>query len=115
MSQCPRDCINEEHCAKFPCLLGNNQPKHERSRWFRLLAVSLGVVALLTLAGCDSDKRGMKDSPVGHPGGGNVPAMVYNFPDQFANIATKCVGKGWRAFVTTRDAAPAVVEDPTCP
>ncbi|SEG68707.1 hypothetical protein SAMN05216223_108117 [Actinacidiphila yanglinensis] len=81
-----------------------------------LAAALLALIALPALAGCSSDKRGTGDSPVANHRGDDTPANVTNFPDQFANIATKCVAgaPGFRAFVTTRDAAPVVLADPTC-
>lgn len=115
MSQCPRDCINEEHCAKFPCLLGNNQPKHEGSRWFRRVAVGLVAVALLTLAGCSQsheDKRGRGDAPVAGKAGDDSPAFCTNMPDEFANVCSKCLsgfpGKAVMSTTHTDNAAPAV-------
>ena len=79
-------------------------------------AVLLALIAVPAVAGCASDKRGTGDSPVANHRGDDSPANVTNFPDQFANIATKCVSgaPGYRAFVTTRDAAPVILADPTC-
>ncbi|WP_202232025.1 hypothetical protein [Actinacidiphila reveromycinica] len=79
-------------------------------------AALLALIAIPAVAGCSSDKRGTGDSPVANHRGDDSPANVTNFPDQFANIATKCVAgaPGFRAFVTTRDAAPVVMADPTC-
>lgn len=81
-----------------------------------LAAVLLALVAVPAVAGCSSDRRGTGDSPVANHRGDDSPADVTNFPDQFANIATKCVAgaPGFRAFVTTREAAPVVMADPTC-
>jgi len=81
-----------------------------------LTALATIVIAVSALAGCSSDKRGMGDSPVSNHRGDDTPASVTNFPDHFANIATKCVAgaPGFRAFVTTREAAPVILADPTC-
>jgi len=81
-----------------------------------LVAIVALVCALAAVSGCASDRRGTGDSPVAGHHGENSPADVTNFPDQFANIATKCVGgaPGFRAFVTTREAAPVILPDPTC-
>ncbi|WP_335979330.1 MULTISPECIES: hypothetical protein [Streptomycetaceae] len=81
-----------------------------------LAAAALVLIALPAAAGCASEKRGTGDSPVANHRGEDSPANVTNFPDQFANIATKCVAgaPGFRAFVTTRDAAPVIMADPTC-
>ncbi|NJP45868.1 hypothetical protein [Actinacidiphila epipremni] len=78
-----------------------------------LAAIALAVAAL---SGCASDKRGTGDSPVANHRGDDSPADVTNFPDHFANIATKCVAgaPGFRAFVTTREAAPVILADPAC-
>ncbi|MFF7154345.1 hypothetical protein [Streptomyces sp. NPDC008139] len=74
------------------------------------------AIALAALSGCASDRRGTGDSPVANHKGDNAPADVTNFPDHYANIATKCVAgaPGYRAFVTTRDAAPVILPDPGC-
>lgn len=81
-----------------------------------LIAVVSIVVALFALSACSSDKRGTGDSPVANHRGDDSPANVTNFPDGFANISTKCVAgaPGFRAFVTTRDAAPVILADPAC-
>ncbi|SHN36922.1 hypothetical protein SAMN05216499_14830 [Actinacidiphila paucisporea] len=81
-----------------------------------LVAVVSAVVVVTAASGCSSDRRGMGDSPVSGHQGDDRPADVTNFPDGFANIATKCVAgaPGYRAFVTTRDAAPVVLADPAC-
>jgi len=81
-----------------------------------LTAAVLAAVALPLLSGCASEKRGTADSPVANQRGDDSPANVTNFPDHFANIATKCVAgaPGFRAFVTTREAAPVVLPDPNC-
>lgn len=81
-----------------------------------LIAILSAVVAVSALAGCSSDKRGTGDSPVANHRGDDSPANITNFPDGFANIATKCVAgaPGYRAFVTTREAAPVILADPTC-
>lgn len=81
-----------------------------------LTAVVSMVVAVAALSGCASDRRGTGDSPVANHRGEDSPADVTNFPDHFANIATKCVAgaPGFRAFVTTREAAPVILADPTC-
>ena len=76
-----------------------------------LIGLALSAVVLV---GCDSynDKRGIGDAPVGSSQDG--PAEVINFPDQFANVATKCDGHGHRIYSTTREAAVTVIADPTC-
>ena len=42
------------------------------------------------------------------------PAQVYEMPDTFGNVATKCVGEGKRAWVTTKGGIE-VTDDPRCP
>jgi hypothetical protein len=81
-----------------------------------LIAVLSTVIAVSALSGCSSDERGTGDSPVANHRGDDSPANITNFPDGFANIATKCVAgaPGYRAFVTTREAAPVILADPTC-
>lgn len=71
------------------------------------------ALALVALSGCSNeynDQRGKGDAPVSGRHGENTPAEVYNFPDGFGNVATKCVGHGYRAYVTTNDTAPANIE-----
>ncbi len=55
--------------------------------------------------------------------GENSPAEVYNFPNNFGHLATKCVGHGLRGYSTTHfadddgvlpSANMKVVPDPTC-
>lgn len=79
--------------------------------------LSICIIALL--AGCGvkenwENTRGKGDAPVGLKD--DSSADVTNFPDSFANIATKCVAgaPGFRVFVTTREAAPVVIRDETC-
>lgn len=81
-----------------------------------LAAALFAAVAATALTGCSNDSRGLGDSPVANHRGDNTAANVTNFPDGFANIATKCVAgaPGYRAFVTTREAAPVILADPAC-
>jgi hypothetical protein len=82
--------------------------------------VGLVIVSLLavTLTGCSAynNQRGRGDAPVGPVD--NSGAEVVQFPDNFANVATKCDAHGHRLFVTTRgDQRPAqldVLVDPSC-
>lgn len=80
----------------------------------------LTIALLFTGTACAHNNKGTGDSPVatinGHKGGENSPANVTNFPDHFANIATKCVhgSPGFRAFVSTREAAPVILPDASC-
>ncbi|WP_052397966.1 hypothetical protein [Streptomyces sp. NRRL F-5123] len=88
-----------------------------KRRSTRYLTVFASIaIAVSALTGCASDSRGTGDSPVADHRGEDSPANVTNFPDGFANIATKCVAgaPGFRAFVTTREAAPIVLADPAC-
>lgn len=65
-----------------------------------------------------NDERGWGDAPVSGKKGDDTPAEVFNMPDQFGNLATKCVGHGWRAYVTTNSSGhPSnlqLVEDESC-
>ncbi|MFI7505051.1 hypothetical protein ACIBVL_42580 [Streptomyces sp. NPDC049687] len=94
--------------------------------------VSAGLVAVLVLAlgGCSQkyyDERGKADAPVAGRAGEDSPAEVYNFPDGFGNLATKCVGEGRRGYATTKfvqaededdvviiPANAVIVDDPDC-
>ncbi|SHI09078.1 hypothetical protein [Streptomyces sp. 3214.6] len=96
----------------------------------RLTAVGTALVLALLLGGCSQeyyDERGKADAPVAGKAGENTPAEVYNFPDGFGNLATKCVGKGKRGYATTKfvqaededevviiPANAVIVDDPTC-
>lgn len=74
------------------------------------------VVLALTLAGatvgCESDQRGTGDAPVADRKGDDTPAHVTNMPDQFSNVAAKCLAgfPGKAVAVDTKD-APVVVFD----
>lgn len=80
----------------------------------------LALASLLVSAGCSqdySDKRGRGDAPVLDGHGDNTPAEVFNMPDGFGNVATKCVGHGYRAYLTTNATGPSniqLVADDTC-
>ena len=76
------------------------------------------VAAVLTLSACSgfSDERGWGDAPVTKRDDSGVE--IINFPDQFANVATKCDGHGHRIYVVTHaksDVEPVVIDDPSCP
>ncbi|MBV2354982.1 hypothetical protein KUM39_11500 [Streptomyces sp. J2-1] len=92
-----------------------------RGRRGRLVVSALVVVLVgVGSAGCSkeyNDKRGKGDAPVRGRAGDNSPAEVFNMPDGFGNLATKCVGHGYRAYVTTNGSGPSNVEivpDKTC-
>jgi len=80
----------------------------------------LAMTCLVILAGCSSDykdERGKGDAPVKDGQGDDTPAEVFNMPNGFGNIATKCVGHGYRAYVTTNGRGPSniqIVADDTC-
>ncbi|MET8291632.1 hypothetical protein ABZV80_41675 [Streptomyces sp. NPDC005132] len=93
------------------------------------MAALLAVLLLAMVAGCSreyQDKRGKADAPVTGRAGEDTPAEVYNFPDGFGNLATKCIGPGRRGYVTTKSvhqedddtvvipSNAVVVDDPGC-
>ncbi|MER6472793.1 hypothetical protein [Streptomyces collinus] len=96
----------------------------------RLTRGLLGAaLAVLVVSGCSEkhyDERGKADAPLAGRAGEDSPAEVYNFPDGFGNLATKCVGDGRRAYATTKwvsddeddpEIVPAnavFVDDPGC-
>jgi hypothetical protein len=86
------------------------------SVWAAVVVLAVGSL----LAGCSQeydDKRGRGDAPVQGKAGDDTPAEVFNMPDGFGNLATKCVGHGFRAYVTTNATGPSnvqIVEDKTC-
>ena len=94
----------------------------------KYLAVA-ACLLLFSVVGCSKqhyEERGKADAPVSGRHGENSAAEVYNFPNGFGNLATKCVGKGQRGFATTRsissddktpEIVPAnavIVDDPDC-
>jgi hypothetical protein len=96
-----------------------NQRNQRMCRSTTALALSATVV-LLALTGCSkdyNDDRGKGDAPVLGKHGDDSPAQVFNFPDGFGNLATKCVGHGNRAYVTTNATGPSnvqIIKDPAC-
>jgi hypothetical protein len=74
----------------------------------------IGVGFLATFAGsCDENHVDAHRSTKVDKRG----AEVYAMPDEFPNIATKCVGHGYRAYVTTHskdDTQPVLVKDSNC-
>ncbi|SQD96067.1 conserved exported hypothetical protein [Parafrankia sp. Ea1.12] len=97
-----------------------------RDRRRACAAAALVVLAASgVVAGCrlDDDERGMGDAPVLNRRGDDTPAEVFNFPDHFGNLATKCVGHGLRGYTTTHfadddgyipSANTKIVPDPDC-
>lgn len=80
----------------------------------RLRILAAAAVLALALAGCSGheNERGRGDAPV--TGRDDEPAYVLNMPDQFANVAMKCLGPNG-VYSTTREAAvTVVVDDPNC-
>ncbi|MGW1990332.1 hypothetical protein [Embleya sp. NPDC001921] len=95
----------------------------------RCASIVAMCLVLGAAAGCSQeyyDERGKADAPVLDGRGRDAPAEVFNFPDGFGNLATKCVGPGKRAYATTKGSVsigedeviiPAnavIVDDPTC-
>jgi hypothetical protein len=76
----------------------------------------LVAVPLLMVLGCTDDKQhGFKDIA---PEAGNLqddrPPHIINEPDDFMNIAFKCMGVNG-IYAHTREAAPVIVpNDPMC-
>ncbi|MDX3112429.1 hypothetical protein PV461_03240 [Streptomyces scabiei] len=83
-------------------------------------SAGLVLLAVAALAGCSdeyNDERGKGDAPVQGKAGDDTPAEVFNMPDGFGNLATKCVGHGFRAYVTTNATGPSnvqIVQDKSC-
>jgi predicted small secreted protein len=81
------------------------------------LLAAVGAAAALLLSGCSNDAKGTGDAPVEGRRGDDTPAKVYNMPDGFGNLATKCVQDGYRAYVTTNSGGPSnieIIEDADC-
>lgn len=74
----------------------------------------------------EDDPSGRGDAPVGGRHGEDSAVTVYNMPDGFGNVSTKCVGPGQRGYSTTHfdqsdgddtkatNASIVVVPDPSC-
>ncbi|MBV2354983.1 hypothetical protein KUM39_11505 [Streptomyces sp. J2-1] len=92
-------------------------------------AAAVAVLVLVALSGCSreyEEKRGKADAPVAGRAGEDSPAEIYNFPDGFGNLASKCVGPGRRGYVTTKyvrqddddtivmPSTSVIVDDPEC-
>lgn len=70
--------------------------------------------AVVVASSCSSynDKRGRGDAPIGKYNDG--PAYVLNMPDEFMNVAFRCLGENG-VYTHTRAAAPVVIaNDPNC-
>ncbi|MEU7335703.1 MULTISPECIES: hypothetical protein [unclassified Streptomyces] len=95
----------------------------------RAIAALLATLLLTNVAGCSrdyQDQRGKADAPVTGRAGEDTPTEIYNFPDGFGNLATKCTGPGRRAYVTTKSvhqkddetvvtpANAVIINDPQC-
>jgi hypothetical protein len=81
----------------------------------KLVGVGAGLALLLSLTACNAhdETRGIGDAPVGKHD--DTAAEAVNFPDQFANVTTKC-NHGNRIYSTTRTGGPiwVIPADPTC-
>ena len=76
----------------------------------------LAVLLVSALGGCSkyNEDRGRGDAPIGETN--EAKRDVYEFPDQYANIAVACDGTS-RMYVTTRkgDVAATLVVIPDSP
>lgn len=89
----------------------------QRQAAIMMIVVIIVAVLLIALSGCQSydNKRGRGDAPVGAID--DAPAEIVNMPDQYSNLATKCV-HGHRIIAATdnTDRINTVIpNDPTCP
>lgn len=76
--------------------------------------LALGVVLVVAMAGCGS-RNGRQDAPV--KAADDSGADVVNMPDQFPNVAHKCLGRVG-IYVTTRQQGintVIVADDSNCP
>jgi hypothetical protein len=83
----------------------------------QFIGISVAATSILVwgifLGGCATDRKGLGDAPaVQLP---EAPREVLTMPDTFSNVAMACDGYGHRIYVTTKEAPPVVVNDPTCP
>ena len=73
---------------------------------------ALAVLAMVVVvaAACSKEDRGIVDAPI-NPGLQDDSApLIVNMPDQFMNLALKCVGSTL-VVSHTREAAPVVIDD----
>lgn len=82
----------------------------------RLYALTGAVAVLALLTGCSANEhQATTDSP--HDSGDNTTAHIINFPDGFPGIASKCVGDGYRAWVSRHELSetvPVLRPDKSC-
>lgn len=82
----------------------------------RKIATAVACAALLfgaTACSNYNDHRGKGDAPVQNRKGDDSPAQVINMPDDFRNMAIKCIkgSEPW-AFVNTTSDDAMVIQDP---
>lgn len=82
----------------------------------RKIAAALATAALLfgaTACSSYNDERGKGDAPVQDRKGDDSPAQVINMPDDFRNVAIKCIkgSEPW-AFVNTTSDDAMLIQDP---
>lgn len=76
------------------------------------------LLAVLFCNSCGANKaiEPLRDAPIGDRD--DSPADVFNMPDGFSNVASKCDSHGNRIFVAFKGddnrAAIAVIKDSTC-
>lgn len=77
-------------------------------RYWTLAAVAVILMGTITSCSMDSDDKGFGDAPVatastGKKGGENSPATITNMPNNYGNLATKCVAgaQPWRVIEGT--------------
>ncbi len=87
----------------------------------KYLLVAVALMLILAFAGCTRvahPERGTGDAPVDMSKRDSSAPYIYEFPNLFGNIASKCDHFGHRLYVTTnRDNFPSnvvVITDPTC-
>lgn len=82
----------------------------------KILAI-LALIGLFSLSACSKAAEQFKDASVS--GRDDSAAEVYNMPDGFSNVASKCDKHGHRIFVVFHGdnhyGSVAVIDDETCP
>jgi hypothetical protein len=77
-----------------------------RKLWIGIAALTAAIV--LTAGACED--RGTRDAPIDTRLQDNTAPYIVNMPDQYANLALKCLGNDLLVS-HTREAPPLVVED----
>ena len=89
--------------------------RYGRIAWTVAAVIAVIAVFIATLAYVNEERktdRGRGDSGITEID--RTDAHVYEMPDEFGGLASKCVADGWRGFTTTNDGGAFAVPDESC-